>query len=97
MSNALDDTALAGGVPSFEQDDDFLARRAHPVLQLDQLALQPEKLLEVAVARLLLVVRPGRDAPRGVAILNLELQLLVVAIDELATEPSHEVFVVNGC
>jgi hypothetical protein len=50
LRDALDDAALARRIAAFEQDDDLLLAVLHPVLQLDQFALQAEQLLEVGLA-----------------------------------------------
>ena len=42
---------LAGGITSLEDDNDSCAFRAHPLLQHDQLRLQPEQLALVDRAR----------------------------------------------
>jgi hypothetical protein len=42
LGNALDHTAFAGGVTSFEQDHYLVTRLDHPALQLHQFALQAE-------------------------------------------------------
>ena len=47
LGDALDDAALAGGIAALEEDDHLELVVLDPVLQLDQLALQPEQLLEV--------------------------------------------------
>ena len=47
LGDALDDAALAGGVAPFEQHDDLEVLVHHPVLQLDQFALQPKQLPEI--------------------------------------------------
>jgi hypothetical protein len=40
LTDALDRAALAGGIPSFEQDQDLLPRGDHPILQLHELRLE---------------------------------------------------------
>ena len=50
LRDALDDAALAGRIAPFEDHDDLELLRDDPVLQLDELALQPEQLLEVELA-----------------------------------------------
>ena len=50
LRDALDGATLAGRVAALEQDDHLLPGGRHPVLQLDQLALQAEQLLEVFLA-----------------------------------------------
>ena len=47
LRDALDDAAFAGGVTPLENDDHLEFFVKQPILQLHQLALQPEKLLEV--------------------------------------------------
>ena len=47
LGDALDDAALAGGVAALEDHHDLELLVLHPVLQLDQFALQPEQLLEI--------------------------------------------------
>ena len=51
LRDALDRPALAGRVAALEDDDDALPRRAHPLLELDELALEPQQLGLVAGAR----------------------------------------------
>ena len=53
LRDALDDAALAGGVAPLEQHHDFELLVDDPVLQLDELALQPQQLLEIEPAALL--------------------------------------------
>ncbi len=50
LRDALDDAALAGGVAALEQHHDLELLVADPVLQLDQLALQPQQLAEIELA-----------------------------------------------
>ena len=47
LGDPLDHAALAGGITAFEDHDDLLLVVRDPVLQLHQLALQPEQLLEI--------------------------------------------------
>src|SRR5450755_147831 len=47
LGDPFDDTALAGRIAALEDDDDLELLVEHPVLQFDQLALQPEQLLEI--------------------------------------------------
>ena len=47
LGNALDNAALASGVASFEDNDDLKLVVLDPVLQLDQLTLEPKQLLEI--------------------------------------------------
>src|ERR1044072_2548435 len=56
LRDALDDTALAGGVAAFEDHDDLRALDLHPLLHEHELALQaPELLLERRAVELLLL------------------------------------------
>jgi hypothetical protein len=47
LGDALDHAALAGGITPFEDDDHFELFMLHPILQLDQFALEPKQLLEI--------------------------------------------------
>src|SRR5690606_10026385 len=47
LRDPLDRAALAGGITSFEDDDDFQFVGDHPVLKLDELALQAQQLPEI--------------------------------------------------
>ena len=49
LGDAFDDAPLAGGIAAFKQHDDFQFFSDHPVLQLDQFALQTEQLFEIQV------------------------------------------------
>jgi hypothetical protein len=67
LGDALDHAALAGGVAALEQHHDLeLAGADHPVLQLHELALQPEQLGEVELAvehaHTLPAVQNGRES-----------------------------------
>jgi hypothetical protein len=89
LRDPLDDAALAGGVAALENDDDLELLVQHPVLQLDQLALQPEQLLEVDAS--IDGFSPGmrRHIVEQLAqaiVVDLELELLVEAIDHLAVD-----------
>src|SRR5262249_46615770 len=50
LGDAFDRAAFAGRVATLEDDDYFLARRRYPVLQLDELALQPKQLLKILLS-----------------------------------------------
>jgi hypothetical protein len=65
----------------------------HPVLQLDELALQAEELLEIGLARRL-VGGAARFELIEVAVLDLELELLIVAVDQVACDALHQFFLV---
>jgi hypothetical protein len=47
----FDDTALAGGVAAFEEDDDAQVSIPDPLLELDELDLEASELLVVLLAR----------------------------------------------
>jgi len=92
LRDVLDRAALAGGVAPFEQDHHLLARGRDPVLQLDELALQPEQFAEIVTALgllfLALLERMWFDERARIAILVLDLhfELFVVAVGELAAD-----------
>ena len=48
---ALDSAAFAGGVMTFEQDNDALAGLMHPILRLQQLPLKFQHMLLVQTSR----------------------------------------------
>ena len=91
LGDALDDAALAGGVAAFEQHDDLELLVHDPVLQLDQLALQPEQLLEIEAAVDASRCRGGRrrssSSRARPLVVDLHLQLFVDAVDDLVMEP----------
>ncbi len=88
LGDPLDGAALAGGVAALEQHDHLELPVDHPVLQLDELVLQPQQLLEIFPA-----VHAVRGFPavfeQGVepVIVDFELELLVDAVDELIMDP----------
>jgi hypothetical protein len=89
LRNALDDAALAGGVAPFEDHHDLQLLVHHPVLQLHELALQAEQLVEVEVAveriaRSLVLNQLGEF--RGARVVELHLELLVDAVDQLTPD-----------
>src|SRR5437667_6333823 len=47
----LDHAALAGGIPTFEQNDHAQAAMSDPLLELDQLHLEAAKLLVILLSR----------------------------------------------
>ena len=49
LGDALDDTALSGGIPTLEQDADLQAPKTHPLLHLQQFELQAHELVDVFV------------------------------------------------
>ncbi len=71
-----------------------------PVLQLDQLGLQAEQLMEIlAPAFLFLLAAGGRGQQRvgiEVAVVELQLELFVVAVGEIALHALGEVGGLDG-
>lgn len=100
MRDALDHAALAGGVAAFEQNHDLALLGRHPVLQLHQLALQPEKLLEVdpAVERfaLRMVGGVGQELVQAVVV-DLHFQLFVEAVGDLLAHALLKLLSLRGC
>ena len=72
----------------------------HPVLQLDELALQAEELLEIGQALGLrgFILRPIEALQRliNAAVLDLHLQLFVVAVEQVAADAVGEAKVVHA-
>ncbi len=91
LGDALDDAALAGGVPPLEQHYDLELVGLDPVLEPHQLVLEPQQLAEVEAP---VELRPGALARRHEAgealLLHLEFQLLVVGLGDLAPERRDE-------
>jgi hypothetical protein len=87
LGDALDHAALAGLHRALEEDHHLVAGGHHPVLQLDQLALQAKQLAEIVAP----VLAVQREVGRGVArqrgdraVFQLQLQLFVVAVEQVA-------------
>ena len=95
LGDPFDDAAFACCVAAFKQNDHLLPGACHPVLQLDQLPLQAEQLAEVRLARLL-VCLAAVAFTRKMPVVDFQLQLLVVAVDQVALEALHQVVVVVG-
>ena len=90
LRDALDHAALAGRVAAFEDHDDLQPVFDHPVLQLDQFALQPEQLAEIDPA----VEHVGRwfvgrfiDKARQALFVELELEFLIETLGHLGPDP----------
>ncbi len=92
LGDALDGAALARRVAPLEQDHHLLLRGGHPVLQLHQLRLQPEELLEVAAAVVLVLV-VGLVARQRVMVLDLHLELFVITVGKVATDAADDLVV----
>jgi hypothetical protein len=87
LRDALDHSALSGGVPALEKHHQLVAGGHDPFLQLDELTLHPEKFPEVLPAfrfkGVLFRLRFG-DLPIGKdPILNLHLKLFVEPVDQV--------------
>ena len=90
LGDALDGAALARRVAALEQHDQLVAGVLHPVLQLDQLRLQPEQLVEIDPAvdrRFVLQVGDVAELAGDPQVVDLHLQLLVEAVLELGVDP----------
>ena len=104
LGDALDHAALAGRVAALEEDHELVAAVDDPVLQLDELALQPEQLLEIVKPPRAVLRRFGgssgqlhalRDLGRH-AVVELHLELFVEAVERILVDPAER-FVVAGC
>ena len=82
LRDALDDAALAGGIAALEQHDQAMAGVHHPVLQLDQLALQAQQFAEIALA-IGAPVFVGSVFAVQPAIVQFQLQLFIQAVDQI--------------
>jgi len=83
LGDALDGTALAGGIATLEDHDDLQPLMLDPVLKADQFMLKPEKLTEIDAALDLLaigIVGQFRQHRFEAALVDLHLQLLVKAV-----------------
>jgi len=58
LGHTLDDAALAGGIAALEKHHHLEPLMYHPILQLDELALQPQQLLEIEVTIDRILLRP---------------------------------------
>ena len=90
LRDALDDATLAGSVAAFEHHHHLVAGRDHPVLQLDQFALQADQFPEVMPAGFTPLLR------QGFAVVDLQLELFVEAVDQVLVQALHEVFAGHG-
>ena len=68
-----------------------MAGPRHPVLQLDELALQVEELAEIELARFTVAVA-GADRFLEAAVVELELELLVEVVAQVGVNPPDQVF-----
>ena len=89
LGHALDDAALARRVAALEQHDQLELVGHHPVLQLDQLALQAQQLGEILPA--VDAFRPGHigdllGQARQHVVAQLLLQLLVDGVGQFVAD-----------
>src|SRR5262245_20650373 len=82
LSNPLDSTAFAGGIAPLKDDNDLELAVNYPILQLDQLALQPKQLPKI---------EPPVHGVRGLGeqlgeslVVELHFQLFVNAVENFA-------------
>ena len=97
LGDALDDAALAGSIAAFKQYYDLVASADHPVLQLDQFALEAKQFTKVLPTVLLILrtlgfKRTSRQRVHG-AVIKLHLQLFVIAVNQVVADTPHEFFV----
>src|SRR5262249_10000038 len=90
LRDPLDHAALAGGAAPLEVDPEFLAGRDQPLLELDQLALEPEELAKVEFAKLFVLFRErpenGMDSISALLILQFDLQLFIYAVHQVVVD-----------
>jgi len=95
LRDALDGAALAGRVAPLEQHHQLELLVHHPVLQLDQLALQPEQLVEVELAVQPLHVRVHAGVAEQLGqpvVVDFQFQLFVEAVDEVVVGARQRAF-----
>ena len=96
LGDALDHAALAGRIAALEEDDHLFPVVLHPVLQLDQLALQAQQLAEVGLAAhgvgTVQIVATAAQA----GVVYLHLQFFVVAVEQIAFDALHQRIMVVG-
>ena len=97
LGHALDHAALAGGVATLEQHDHLELAGDHPVLQLDELALQAQQLGEIQAA--VDDIRPGNVAQmigqaRHDVVAQFQLELLVEAVGQFLLDAILETLAV---
>src|SRR5262245_22687803 len=94
LRDALDHPALARRVAAFEDDDNLQALRDDPILQLDQLALQSEKLAKIKGpidARLLGARKEFLGHLIEARIIDLHFEFFIEAVDEFVTYAAIEI------
>jgi hypothetical protein len=93
LRDALDDAALARGIAALEQHDDLELLVDDPILQLDQLALQPKQLLEIEFPLQRLMFGMVGDAPQNTGdalVVDLQLHFFVHVVDDFIVEALEE-------
>jgi len=100
LGDAFNYAAFARCVTAFKQDDDFLFFVCHPVLQLDQLALEFEQFAEIGHSPVLVGIGVACAQRFGgigqVPILDFEFQFFVVAVHQVAFNAFEQFVVVFG-
>ncbi|BAK10636.1 hypothetical protein PAJ_0556 [Pantoea ananatis AJ13355] len=82
LRDAFDNTAFTGGVAAFEQNDQPMAGAHHPVLKLNQFALQVQQFAKIATTPGLLII-PVRRGLAKTQVVEFHLQFFIVAVVEL--------------
>jgi len=88
LRHPFDDATLAGGVAAFEQDEDLELLVDHPILELDELLLQPQQFLEIeATSDLIGAGASFFQQSREPIVVDFELEFLIDAVDEFIVDP----------
>src|SRR5262245_50373694 len=90
LSNSLDHSAFARSITTLEDNDDLELAIDHPVLQLDQFALQAKQFPKIKppIDKILGVVLGDKfGEPR---VIKLHLELFIDAVDHLAMQTNIE-------
>ena len=85
LGNAFYDSAFAGCIAAFENDDDLFSGFDDPVLELHQLALEAEQLAEIGLAKCLVGCLGLRIACPGADCL-LQFEFLVQIVEDLSAD-----------
>jgi len=94
-TRALLNRLLGDNPIAFEDDDDPLAGRHHPILQLDQLALQAEQLAEVQATQIT-GLGGHADGAFQQAVIDFHFQFFVVAVDGVILQAPQHVGIEDG-
>ena len=89
LGDPFDRPALARRIPALEDDDQLELLGDHPILELDELPLQPQELVEINLPRQGIVHRKmlgfGQQVCE-VAVLELELDVLIEVVLDLGVD-----------